>query len=230
VRALPSLTLYLSRKLSFAQTLDISRHLPNAPPGLPLLLSRGLPLTVPFPSLLADNVLSSFPSDDGLVNVARGALTIVLCFCYPLLLMPCRDSIIRYVHPAPHLEHIPLPLLPLPHPLFSHMPPQTLSDPANLRLPPPPLPLLPRRRDRPPSPRPPPPLPLPPLPRPLTPRARGHKGPGPAPPPLLPAPPAHRPQGYSRRLRHLLPPPHPTGQRPRRPALGQCHCTASRGG
>jgi hypothetical protein len=42
-----------------------------------------------------DNLLNAFPPDDPLVNVARAALAVVLCFCFPLLLMPCRDSVIR---------------------------------------------------------------------------------------------------------------------------------------
>ena len=44
---------------------------------------------------MPDNLLNAFPPDDPLVNVARAALAVVLCFCFPLLLMPCRDSCIR---------------------------------------------------------------------------------------------------------------------------------------
>ena len=44
-----------------------------------------------------DNLLLSFPLDDPLVNVARAALVVVLSFCFPLLLMPCRDALIRLV-------------------------------------------------------------------------------------------------------------------------------------
>jgi hypothetical protein len=45
---------------------------------------------------VSDNVLNAFGPDDVLANVARLALTIVLSFCFPLLLIPCRDSCIRY--------------------------------------------------------------------------------------------------------------------------------------
>jgi len=44
-----------------------------------------------------DNLLLSFPSNDPLVNVARAALVVVLSFCFPLLLIPCRDALIRLV-------------------------------------------------------------------------------------------------------------------------------------
>jgi len=44
-----------------------------------------------------DNILLAFPPDDPLVNVARAALVVVLCFCFPLLLIPCRDSLVRLV-------------------------------------------------------------------------------------------------------------------------------------
>jgi hypothetical protein len=44
-----------------------------------------------------DNILLAFPPDDPLVNVARAALVVVLSFCFPLLLIPCRDSLLRLV-------------------------------------------------------------------------------------------------------------------------------------
>ena len=44
---------------------------------------------------VAGNILTNFPPNDPLVNVARAALTVVLCFCFPLLLIPCRQSLLR---------------------------------------------------------------------------------------------------------------------------------------
>lgn len=44
---------------------------------------------------IQDNILNTFDPDDLLVNVARIAVSVVLCFCFPLILIPCRESLLR---------------------------------------------------------------------------------------------------------------------------------------
>lgn len=48
-----------------------------------------------------DNILKSFDRDDVLVNIARIAMSVVLCFCFPLILIPCRGSLLRWVRGRP---------------------------------------------------------------------------------------------------------------------------------